>query len=130
VPAGSYRILVNVDGKPMESVNTVTLTTDADIVENVNYEITETGVVARMPSGLKYTSTTLIIYPNPANDFIYLPQSAQNAKVQVLDVQGRILLNIDSYKGEKLDVSRLSNGWYMVQINNGNRIKTGKFIKP
>ncbi|HQF11432.1 MAG TPA: T9SS type A sorting domain-containing protein [Paludibacteraceae bacterium] len=129
VPAGSYRVLVNVDGKPMESVNTVTLTTDADIVENVNYEITETGVVARMPSGLKYTSTTLIIYPNPAKDFIYLPQSAQNAKVQVLDVQGRILLNIDSYKGEKLDVSRLSNGWYMVQINNGNRIKTGKFIK-
>ena len=129
VPAGSYRILVNVDGKPMESVNTVTLTTDADIVENVNYEITETGVVAKMPSGLKYAVTSLIIYPNPAKDFIYLPQSAQNAKVQVLDVQGRILMKIDNYKGEKLDVSTLSNGWYMVLTYSENSIKTGKFIK-
>jgi hypothetical protein len=129
VPAGSYRILVNVDGKPMESVNTVTLTTDADIVENVNYEITETGVVAKMPSGLKYAVTSLIIYPNPAKDFIYLPQSAQNAKVQVLDVQGRILMKIDNYKGEKLDVSTLSNGWYMVQTYSEKSIKTGKFIK-
>jgi hypothetical protein len=129
VPAGSYRILVNVDGKPMESVNTVTLTTDADIVENVNYEITETGVVAKMPSGLKYAVTSLIIYPNPAKDFIYLPQSAQNAKVQVLDVQGRIIMKIDNYKGEKLDVSTLSNGWYMVQTYSEKSIKTGKFIK-
>ncbi|MDS1031060.1 T9SS type A sorting domain-containing protein [Porphyromonadaceae sp. NP-X] len=129
VPAGSYRILVNVDGKPMESVNTVTLTTDADIVENVNYEITETGVVAKMPSGLKYAVTSLIIYPNPAKDFIYLPQSAQNAKVQILDVQGRIIMKIDNYKGEKLDVSTLSNGWYMVQTYSEKSIKTGKFIK-
>jgi hypothetical protein len=129
VPAGSYRILVNVDGKPMESVNTVTLTTDADIVENVNYEITETGVVAKMPSGLKYAVTSLIICPNPAKDFIYLPQSAQNAKVQVLDMQGRILMKIDNYKGEKLDVSTLSNGWYMVQTYSEKSIKTGKFIK-
>jgi hypothetical protein len=115
VPAGSYRILVNVDGKPMESVNTVTLTTDADIVENVNYEITETGVIAKMPLGLKHTAIKLKIYPNPANDRLFI--QVENAPFVDNYIIELVSMNGSRYAAGKYQTQQIREGLY-VPVNN------------
>jgi len=67
------------------------------------------------------------IYPNPASDFIALknvPEGALNAVVYRMD--GAQIINVQlSFSSDKIDVSGLSQGLYIIKVNN----KALKFTK-
>jgi len=60
------------------------------------------------------------IYPNPACDFITLLYS-NNANISIIDMLGREVMFINNYNGNKIDISFLEEGNYIVRIN-GNQI--------
>ncbi len=63
-------------------------------------------------------------YPNPASDYIYV-KNAQ--KISIIDLNGRKVkeaVNLD-----KVDISSLANGIYIVKFDTGNATKTSKLIK-
>jgi hypothetical protein len=64
------------------------------------------------------------VYPNPAQNFILTPNAK---KVIVSDLNGRILK--ESVNAERVDISSLAKGTYIVKILLNNQTKVGKLIK-
>jgi hypothetical protein len=65
------------------------------------------------------------VYPNPAKDFISIESTDQDqiSTVQVFDVLGKEVMNT-RIQNNRLNVSNLSKGMYILKINsvNGNGI--------
>lgn len=74
--------------------------------------------------------TNVLIYPNPAKDFIQIEGITQNAKYAIMDFAGKIIFEGNMQNvSETIDVSALANGIYFLQITeNGNRIANQKMI--
>jgi hypothetical protein len=88
-----------------------------DIKRTATSSLTTTGLSAE--TGAKFS-----VYPNPATDYIFT-QNAQ--KVSILDLKGRIVK--EAINTEKIDVSSLAKGAYIVKVKIDNATKIGKFIK-
>lgn len=79
--------------------------------------------------GLKYNG--IEIYPNPANDILYikLPNNIAGI-IEIIDIQGKILLNKPVNKQlETIDISSYPKGIYLIKILHGNNLIEKKIIK-
>ncbi|SNR15647.1 endonuclease [Tenacibaculum jejuense] len=68
------------------------------------------------------------VYPNPAIDFLKITlRDQRNATFRIINTIGQTVLNgtID----ENIDVSNLSKGLHILEVNDGQRLLTKKFIK-
>lgn len=65
------------------------------------------------------------LFPNPSKEVIYL-SNAENTTVEIVDLKGRIMLNLQNYQNESISISHLSKGIYIVKIrveNDSHQIK-------
>lgn len=78
-------------------------------------------------NGFKYSNTAMVtlnnmqktlLYPNPANDLVTLKNinPADISFVQLLDVQGRQMMQLHVTTGLQYDISGLSNGSYLLRV--------------
>lgn len=72
---------------------------------------------------------SLIIYPNPATDFINIQgENLFNSSIAILDLQGK-----EIYKSvitcDKIDISNLPKGIYMIKVSDNKHHSITKFIK-
>jgi len=58
-------------------------------------------------------STVLKIWPNPAEQFIYIADT--NAPVFIYDLNGRLVILREHYSAEAIDISDLANAMYLVK---------------
>ncbi|MEM6517550.1 MAG: T9SS type A sorting domain-containing protein, partial [Bacteroidota bacterium] len=59
------------------------------------------------------------IYPNPTSTFLNIAGlTSGTSNIQVLDVIGKSVINTTISKNEKIDVSHLENGIYLIKIEN------------
>ncbi len=65
------------------------------------------------------TGNSLVIYPNPTSSLINVPEQGQKF---IYDVLGNL---VSSTADDKIDVSRLPNGLYLIRVN----AKSNRFIK-
>lgn len=70
------------------------------------------------------------IYPNPCKNFLFLNKVEQtnNFNIEVYDLTGRIILK-ENLRSNKIDVSKLQKGYYILKINSSEEPSTIKFIK-
>jgi hypothetical protein len=72
------------------------------------------------------------IYPNPASDFINVDLSDINKEIKqvaIYNLQGKmVLINSAFIPGEKIDISSLSPGMYMVKIDLEDEVYTQKLV--
>lgn len=78
----------------------------------------------------KYNSKKLVVNPNPAKEFFFINSpNSENISVAIFDLQGRNvksqLLKDDS---EKVTISSLTKGIYVIEINNNSIKKSTKLI--
>ena len=74
----------------------------------------------------QYNTTKLVVYPNPATDFISLDGLKENVTVKIVDVYGRIVSKAAfDVADPKIDISQLNSGIYFIYADT---IKL-KFIK-
>ncbi|MCL2434764.1 MAG: M20/M25/M40 family metallo-hydrolase [Lentimicrobiaceae bacterium] len=67
------------------------------------------------------------IYPNPANDKIFIEGGVINQNVEVIDINGRLVVNkVAESEIVSVDVSNLTRGVYFVRV--GKEV-VGKFVK-
>jgi hypothetical protein len=60
----------------------------------------------------------IMIYPNPANEFVYLSYDSNNVyEVLVVDVMGRMVWKNEVKSGESIDVREFEAGMYVLKIN-------------
>ena len=72
----------------------------------------------------------LIVYPNPATSYIILSPINGNSHVNIYDIKGRKVSELTNVQAnQKIDVSRLSAGIYLVEVINGNTKSGIRFIK-
>ncbi len=83
------------------------------------YRSTEPVVVANEPDAPP-TSERLVVYPNPARDFITVETDAD--EVEIIDVLGRVVLRTKT--GAPIDVSGLPVGVYVVRAGTESRVVT------
>ena len=72
------------------------------------------------------------VYPNPANDQVWLDLPKGNYHVQLSNLTGQRILETNLYGGEApeiLDVNNLSPGIYLLTVSNSTQTKTFKIIK-
>ncbi|MBG8554902.1 alpha/beta hydrolase-fold protein [Hymenobacter guriensis] len=70
-------------------------------------------------------------YPSPAREqlTVQLPAPEKDAKVEILDTTGRLVLKGKVRNGATLDVSRLAKGRYLLRVQAGKASGTQSFIK-
>ena len=84
-------------------------------IDDVNTSTASTTGINNMPYNLS-------IYPNPAKDILTIEGSYRS--VDVFDILGNLVLSSDATKN--INVSELSNGVYMLNINTENGVSTQK----
>jgi surface protein len=70
----------------------------------------------------------LSVYPNPSTDFIYIKNLKGINTYKIFETSGRIVQQ-DVLKGEKINISSLATGNYVLQVIVKDKIQTFKFIK-
>jgi hypothetical protein len=103
----NYYRLKMVDSKTIEYSNTIVISND-----------------------LKTNAISLVnVFPNPANKIlnISIPQGAVTGLVKILDIHGKIVLETTEH--EKIDISMLNTGIYMINTEINNETVSLKFVK-
>lgn len=72
------------------------------------------------------------IYPNPAKDFLMVNISniETNYSIEIQSIDGKLLTSFDNLAGnsQRLDLSSLPNGTYLIKINLGSQSSVFKFV--
>lgn len=66
---------------------------------------------------------TISIYPNPANDQVYISWDSNITieKVNLLDITGKLIIKINPIQNtNQIDLKGLSNGIYLIEFESGN----------
>jgi Secretion system C-terminal sorting domain len=76
----------------------------------------------------------IVLFPNPSNDFVTISSDSDNLqfeKIEIFDVTGKYLYTkVLSGNNKKINISSLSNGFYVVQVHlNDNKVIAKKLIK-
>ena len=73
----------------------------------------------------------IVLFPNPANDFIYIKGIAQKEySFKILDTNSKIVLQLKITESQNIDISKLPSGVYFYEVVDLNhKTSKGKFIK-
>ncbi|MBN2777075.1 MAG: alkaline phosphatase family protein [Bacteroidales bacterium] len=92
------------------------------------YDLYESHLLNNIDS--KEVSNLINIYPNPANDILFVESNlteVKNSNIQIMDISGKIIKSIITDKREtNIDVSDISEGLYLLKFDNGKQVKTKK----
>ncbi|MGQ0827085.1 MAG: T9SS type A sorting domain-containing protein [Bacteroidota bacterium] len=84
-------------------------------------------------NALKKQDNSITVYPNPANDKLYIRSNLGNKPEKIaytiIDMFGRSVLENTLLIDEPIDISNLSEGVYFIRTINGEFLLTTKFIK-
>lgn len=70
------------------------------------------------------------IYPNPSSDYIYLNGTDMNARIQILNMNGQIVLEQQTDTANPVfDIRSLPQGYYSCRIYTDEELQTISFIK-
>jgi hypothetical protein len=94
------------------------------IIDGKKYGITD--LPTSLPNGNSVNS--LIIYPNPAQDFISINPAGRIYRYKICNLFGETMLDGIS-EGKNIDISRLGKGLYFMKINIESITYFKKFIK-
>ena len=72
-----------------------------------------------------------LVYPNPSKDYInvLLPKSSANASVAIYDLFGKQVYRLNAFNNQKLNVTNLNNGIYLLKVLSLGKTKTKLFVK-
>ncbi|MBK9639098.1 MAG: T9SS type A sorting domain-containing protein [Bacteroidetes bacterium] len=79
---------------------------------------------------------TLTVYPSPASDKLFIRSSQfvnGNSLLRIFDITGRLLLDskplLQQHEGHAIDISNLLSGNYIIEVQSGENVFHGKFVK-
>lgn len=74
-------------------------------------------------------SPKINIYPNPANDNVFINLNGNKSNVSVFDITGKLVKTIENVNGNCIvDVSNLAAGYYFIQAKSGTQTISQKLI--
>lgn len=83
-----------------------------------------------MVTDINETTVTNKIYPNPANDKLFVSSTAHISILRVYDIMGNeVLASRDCGSDAELNLSSLPSGVYFIQLTTNSTMETLRFIK-
>lgn len=77
-----------------------------------------------------FDAFNLKIYPNPSKTILTISASENLSEITITNLLGqKIISKKNGSSEEKIDVSDLANGWYLIQTSINDNTKTIKFLK-
>ncbi|AYZ12851.1 T9SS C-terminal target domain-containing protein [Chryseobacterium arthrosphaerae] len=73
------------------------------------------------------TSEDLIIYPNPANDYVHLKSKSKISQVKIFDLTGREIMT--KPESDRIDIDHLQSGTYIINVTTDHKTYNKKLIK-
>jgi len=121
-------LLKDAGGNPISNISAISLRFSPLSASNAVYDnvkilgkVHSSGVTTSLSGASK---DVFSVYPNPATNYI-MTKNAQ--KVTILDLNGRLVK--EALNSEKVDVSSLAKGAYIVKVDVAGSTKVGKLIK-
>lgn len=110
------------------NTSTNTLNIKTDITGTPYY--TQLLEAAPKPTSIEVYSNEqfLEIYPNPASDKLHLNTAINSAKVEVYDVQGRLVIEQDWEKGSFVDLSKVKAGIYNMRLSKDDNLHINRVL--
>lgn len=71
----------------------------------------------------------LTIYPNPANEELYLKSNTEIERINIYSNDGKLILNESNTTASPLNIAQLSPGIYFIQVETAEGVITKKFVK-
>ena len=70
-------------------------------------------------------------YPNPASNYISITSPNKNGIkfIEIYNAQGQLKLRVQPEISDKIDISNLSKGVYLVKIITDKKVSVSKLIK-
>ncbi len=79
---------------------------------------------------LTQETSSLEIYPNPATNELTIVAFSDDAKITIMDISGKIVLEENMVNYTKvISIAQLNNGIYFIKIESGARSEIKKFVK-
>jgi hypothetical protein len=69
------------------------------------------------------------IYPNPSKDWIKIDGLTESSNIQIFDITGKLILQQEYQVDDKIDISSLTTGMYILNIRNSEGVSSKKIIK-
>lgn len=91
----------------------------------------ECGMLVEVPENHVVEKQCLKVYPNPVYDQLQLDLTETKfQKLMIVDINGTVVLELNHQDdNQKLDVSTLNSGVYILQIVSENKLSYSKFVK-
>lgn len=80
-------------------------------------------------TGINVTKLSVNVYPNPSSDYFRVETKITNAAIiNVYSVSGQLVVSVNSsnLSEEKIDVSSLQKGLYLIQVKQGSNVYSSK----
>jgi len=111
---------------PQEAYSTIYYRIKAiDSDDEVSYSSIYSYFVDLVDGVEKVENTSIIIYPNPAKD--YMQVNAVNIldqmNMKIFQSSGDLVMDEEIYSQDRVDISQLAPGYYLVQITSGNYVR-------
>ena len=106
-----------------------TVTSSKSVTLNLIINTLEKQVTVDLMTGVVVVKENeLSMYPNPAKNNLYLNSTSPNVRVAIYDIKGRLVVE-SIIKDNKIDVSNLEGGVYLIKVYDKNKVVSGKFVK-
>ena len=69
------------------------------------------------------------IFPNPAQDELKISRPLNSCELSIFSVDGRSISHVSDFTGQKIDISNLPAGSYILKIAENNKVTNLKFNK-
>ncbi|CAN5759894.1 hypothetical protein BH11BAC3_BH11BAC3_34900 [soil metagenome] len=72
------------------------------------------------------SNTSLVIYPNPASDYIRIVTAKKIKAIEIADISGRIVKRMNANNDNRYDINDLQKGVYFLNILDEDNIRSSK----
>lgn len=72
---------------------------------------------------------TINLYPNPSTNLIHFNSIEGLYNIEISDLSGKIIDKINNTSSNQIDISKYTNGIYVIKINSEEAVYTAKIIK-
>ena len=108
-----------------------TLTTENDIISlTITNSLGDSATYsATTLSNRDYEGNTFSIFPNPVNSKLRIKSQQTIQHIEIFDLNGKQIINVDYQENQAINVSNLNSGLYLVKIKTKNGFVTKKLLK-
>lgn len=110
----------------------ITYITDSLNIDRDGWMIDDISINDMWEAGIKENSdnNSIQIFPNPAKNFLNIITYKEyvKAKIQIIDITGKIVYIDDYYNKDVIDISELKNGLYILKYSFVNDYSVLKFV--